>query len=137
MIKNFPLKNLWKRIITIEAVSQRCSVKKVFLEISQNSKENNCARKITLSLLFSCRFCEITKNAFSYWTPPVAPSNYYRYLSFFSHKTIAFLPFKFDRMKFLVRNFCSKSEQIRRKLQICSHLQKKSSRENLLYSVGW
>ena len=27
-----------------EAVSQRCSVKKAFLEISQNSKERNCAR---------------------------------------------------------------------------------------------
>ena len=28
----------------IEAVVQRCSVKKVFLEISQNSQENTCAR---------------------------------------------------------------------------------------------
>ena len=27
-----------------EAVVQRCSVKKVFLEISQNSQENACAR---------------------------------------------------------------------------------------------
>ena len=27
-----------------EAVVQRCSVKKVFLEISQNSQENTCAR---------------------------------------------------------------------------------------------
>ena len=27
-----------------EAVAQRCSVKKVFLEISQNSKGNTCAR---------------------------------------------------------------------------------------------
>ena len=27
-----------------EAVAQRCSVKKVFLEISQNSQESNCAR---------------------------------------------------------------------------------------------
>ena len=29
---------------TTEAVAQRCSVKKVFLEISQNSRENTCAR---------------------------------------------------------------------------------------------
>ena len=28
----------------IEAVAQRCSVKKVFLEISLNSQENTCAR---------------------------------------------------------------------------------------------
>ena len=35
---NTPLK------ILIEAVVQRCSVKKVFLEIPQNSQENSCAR---------------------------------------------------------------------------------------------
>ena len=29
--------------LTSEAVIQRCSVKKVFLEISQNSQENICA----------------------------------------------------------------------------------------------
>ena len=62
----------------IEAVSQRCSVKKVFLEISQNSKENTCARvsfliklqvsacssikKETLEQVFSCEICEIFKN---------------------------------------------------------------------------
>ena len=28
----------------LEAVAQMCSVKKVFLEISQNSQENTCAR---------------------------------------------------------------------------------------------
>ena len=28
----------------VEEVSQLCSVKKVFLKISQNSQENNCAR---------------------------------------------------------------------------------------------
>ena len=28
----------------IEAVARRCSVKKVFLEISQNAQENACAR---------------------------------------------------------------------------------------------
>ena len=27
-----------------EAVAQRCSVKKVFLEASENSQENTCAR---------------------------------------------------------------------------------------------
>ena len=30
--------------ITSEAVVWRCSVEKVFLEISQNSQENTCAR---------------------------------------------------------------------------------------------
>ena len=62
-----------------------CSVKKGFLEISQNSQENTCARvsyfnksiliksqakacnfiKIeTLAQVFSCEFCEISKKIF-------------------------------------------------------------------------
>ena len=31
-------------VFYIQAVAQRCSVRKVFLEISQNSQENTCAR---------------------------------------------------------------------------------------------
>ena len=31
-------------LLSPEAVAQRCSVEKVFLEISQNSQENTCAR---------------------------------------------------------------------------------------------
>ena len=31
-------------LILSEAVAQRCSVKRVFLEISQNSQENTCAK---------------------------------------------------------------------------------------------
>ena len=58
-----------------EAVVQSCSVKKVFLEVSQNSQENTCARvsflcnfikKETLAQVFSCERCEISKNTFSY-----------------------------------------------------------------------
>ena len=76
-----------------EAVGQRCSVKKVFLEISQNSQENTCARisffiklqadacnfikKETLAQVLSCEFCEISKNTFSYRTPPVAASEFF------------------------------------------------------------
>ena len=62
-----------------EVVVRRCSVKKVFSEILQNSQENTCARvsfmkKETLAQGFSCGFCEIFKNTFSYRTPPVAAS---------------------------------------------------------------
>ena len=32
-------------LLSVEAVAQRCSVRKVFLEISQNSEENTCARQ--------------------------------------------------------------------------------------------
>ena len=31
-------------LVFLEAVAQWCSVKKLFLEISQNSQENTCAR---------------------------------------------------------------------------------------------
>ena len=61
----------------IEAVVQRCSVRKVFSKISQNSQENTCARvsfliklqrdfanKETLAPVFSCEFCEISKSIF-------------------------------------------------------------------------
>ena len=70
----------------LEAVTQRCSVKEVFLEISQNSQENTCARvsfwikffnfikKETLALVFSCEFYEISKNNFFHRTPLVAAS---------------------------------------------------------------
>ena len=56
---------LLEMIIT-DAVAERCSVKKVFLEISQNSQENTCAslffKKETLAQVFSCEFCEISQN---------------------------------------------------------------------------
>ena len=64
-----------------EAVAQKCSVKKVFLEISQNSQHlyqssQACIfiKKETLAQVFSYEFCEISKNAFSYRTPSVAAS---------------------------------------------------------------
>ena len=56
----------------LEAVAQRCSGKKVFLEISQNPQEN-----ASLSQMFSCEFCEISKNTFFYRTPPVAASAHF------------------------------------------------------------
>ena len=46
---------------------QRCFKKKVYLKISQNLQENICARtpfikKETLAEVFSCAFCELSKN---------------------------------------------------------------------------
>ena len=76
-----------RTFITAEAVVQRCSVKKVFLKISQNSQENTCARvsflikfqawdlqlcwKETLAQVFSCEFREVTP---FYRAPPVVAS---------------------------------------------------------------
>ena len=54
--------------ISSEAVAMRCSVKKVLLEISQDSQENTCSRvsllRETLAQVFSCKFCEISENIF-------------------------------------------------------------------------
>ena len=66
-------------VLESEAVVRRCSVKKVFFEISQNSQENTCARdsfliKLPLVQVFFCEFCEISKNTFIYKTPPVVAS---------------------------------------------------------------
>ena len=70
-----------------------CSVGKVFLENSQNSQENTCARvsfltklqqlalalaglsfieKETPAQVFSCEFCKISMNSFLYRTPAAA-----------------------------------------------------------------
>ena len=59
---------------------RRYFVKNACLKISPNSQENTCTRasfllkKETLAQLFSYEFCEISKNTFSYRTPPVAAS---------------------------------------------------------------
>ena len=63
-----------------DAVAQRCSVKRFFLEISQNlatgfrSQTCNFIKIETLAQLLFCGFCEIFKNTFSYKTPLVAAS---------------------------------------------------------------
>ena len=48
-----------------EAIFRRCSVKKVFLEMSQNLQENNCARDV---------FNKVPAITFFYRTPPMATS---------------------------------------------------------------
>ena len=67
--------------IDTEAVARRCSVKKVFLKISQISQENTSGTLVfscefsqisqisqentSGSLVFSCEFSEISRNVFS------------------------------------------------------------------------
>ena len=75
-----------------------CSVKKVFLEILQNSRENTCARAsfliklqasgLTLAQVFSCEFCEISKSIFFYRTPPAVASDVWINLTFFNLDSI-------------------------------------------------
>ena len=56
------------------SLHHRCSIKKVFLEISQNSEESTCARvaflmklqanKETLTQVFSCEFAKFQRTTF-------------------------------------------------------------------------
>ena len=50
----------------IETATRGALCKKVFLKISQNSQENTCAfiKKEALAQVFSCEFCQISKNNF-------------------------------------------------------------------------
>ena len=100
-----------------EAVVQMCFVKKMFLEIAQNSQENTCTRasflikllawgqslffnKVAglLAQVFSCEFCGISKNTFSYRTPLVAASEHSLRM-FLINKKIAFTEKRY-RVKF-------------------------------------
>ena len=81
-----------------EEVAWRCSVEKVFWEISPNLQENTCAsvsflimlqalacffiKKVTLAQVLSSEICKIFKNNFFYRTPPVPTSNQSRTLTF-------------------------------------------------------
>ena len=68
--------------IWAEAVTQRCSVKKVFLEYRKTHRKTpvpesqvcNFIQKETLVQVFFCEFCEISKNNFPYRTLPVVAS---------------------------------------------------------------
>ena len=90
LASGFPKARLY--FITV-AVVRRCSVKKVFLEITQNLQKNTCARVFffykaaglkpeacnfikeeTLAFVFSCEFCNISKNTFSCRAPLEAAS---------------------------------------------------------------
>ena len=74
----------------LEVVPRRCSLKKLILKFTQNSRVNTCAtvsfsiklqisagnfiKKETLTRVFSCEFCEFFKNTFFRRTPTVAAS---------------------------------------------------------------
>ena len=67
-----------------KAVVRRRSLKKVFLDISQKFTGKHLCQSLffdkaavkeeSLAQVFSCEFCEISKDTFFYRTPPVAAS---------------------------------------------------------------
>ena len=103
-----------------EAVVQMCSVKKVLLEISQNSQKITCTRVTFLIKLqawgqslffnkiaqvFSNKFCGISKNTFSYRTPLLAASEHSLRM-FLINKKIVFTGKRY-RVKFSsIKNIC-------------------------------
>ena len=67
-----------------EAVVRRCSTKKVFKSHRKHlrqwlvfNKVANFIKKESLAPVFSCKFCEISKNTLFCKTPPVAASGYF------------------------------------------------------------
>ena len=85
--------NCFRRMVdkaVTEAATRGVQLEKVFLEILQNSQECiysrvsflkklqagdcNFIKKETLAQMFSCEFCDISKNTFLHRTPPVAAS---------------------------------------------------------------
>ena len=89
-----------------EAVVQRCSVKKLFLEILQNSQENTAAcsfvKKETLAQVFSCEFCAIFKNTFFHRTSLVAAFDDYGLEDLNKHQIIEHKNILIDDHSFLI-----------------------------------
>ena len=78
LLSILPIPLLKKKKQSFEAVAQRCSVKKLFFEISQNRRENTFARaSFLIKLQATGIFIRILRNfveTFSYRTPLVAAS---------------------------------------------------------------
>ena len=69
------LQNIFKQF-SIEHLWAGTSEKKSCRNLKQlpGSRPANLLKKETLAQVFSCEFCEISKNTFSYRTSPVAAS---------------------------------------------------------------
>ena len=53
-------------------------IKRILFYIQEQSPRGVLYKKSTLAQVFSCEFCEISRNTFSYRAPPVAASVYLR-----------------------------------------------------------
>ena len=100
----------------------------MFLEISQNSQENICARVSfsikpfnfikdeILAQVFSCGFCEIFKNTFFHGTPPVAASKIRKTtLSLLFYFTFTF-SFKFSQTSLIIKELIKHENNFNKKV---------------------
>ena len=65
----------------------------------------NFIKRETLAQVFFCEFCKISKNAFSYITPPVAASEVYEKNSFTYSFSCILLSFSKNALKVCEQNF--------------------------------
>ena len=59
-----------------ESVIHRCSAKKVFSPVFSGHRPATLLKDEALEQVFSCEFCEISKNAFFHRTPLVTASEF-------------------------------------------------------------
>ena len=125
--------------------------KDVLRNVAKFSGKHLCQRLFfnkVAGLVLSCEFCEISKNTFFYRTPPVALSedntiqssiSVYFVIAWGSYywilETLFFARTTAQKMKFSIKGFYRKCDQIRRKLRTWSHLLKKSLMQN--FFVQW
>ena len=103
----------------------------MFLKISQNLQENTCARvpffpetcnfikKETLAQVFSCEFCEISKNTFLHRTPLVAGSGNWKLVTMQTNKTEVLFwenlsmsthPYEWDQLQLIIQLFLARGK---------------------------
>ena len=88
---------------------------------------SSCSVQLTCQL-FSCEFCEVSKNTYSYRTPPVAAFECSRNLEFK----------KRTDQNFITQNLChGKKYYISKKTTLLKQCQKEVIYEYILAFVGW
>ena len=87
------------------------SSNKVPSAICRCSRPATLLEKETLAQVFSCEFCEISKNTFSYWTPPVAASAWWRNFltekSLYERSKLLYVMIFLFYLSYHVRNKCA------------------------------
>ena len=112
-----------------EAATGGVLYKKLFLEISQNSQENTCARVSFLIKMFSCEFCEISKSTFFTEHLWMTASGYTSTQALLVHKQQS------STELILTNNPCSFQNSFVIKTGLLSFHENSSSRESIFQKV--
>ena len=90
---------IYRRSSRPEAFCKKSALRKIYLLLAKFIKKFNFIKKETLPQLFSCEFCGISKNTFSYRTPLAAASVY-------SNKWVNASSFMDRRFGLTILTFC-------------------------------